>query len=136
MVSRNAIITLAVSGGLVAGILGLSCVKIKSDEYATINRTAGTVDIIVRGYHATPLSSDGPFPKWSRHLQIKINSPALIPDSESKSFSAGLGFSSRHDKVASGTLTIDPKRKVVVVDVKYATTYSFMRINGEYPIRD
>lgn len=120
------------------GIIGFSssCVRITTEEYAAIKRTSGTIDIIVRGFVAGLLTPEGPFPKWSRRLQIKIKNPELISEGRSYTFSANPDFTSRYNKVESGTLTIDFEKNIVILNVKYTDEYSFESINGEYAIRD
>jgi hypothetical protein len=120
------------------GIIGFfsSCTRITTRRDATINRSTGTVDVIVSGFVAAFLTPEGPFPRWSRHLQIIFNDPKQIPETETRTFSAGSDFSSLYNKVSAGSLTIDPGKKVVVVNVRYSSTYWYETINGEYPIRD
>ena len=121
---------------LIAMLFACSCARIATHRYASINPTMNSVGLAVSGYYLCPLSAEGPFPPWSNTVRMQLNPGITLPKSGRKEYVAGTDFSSRYDKVESGTMIVDISNLTVTVRFKYIPEYCRCRVQGTFPLKD
>ena len=123
---------------LTLGIAGFmcSCANIETRRFAAINRADNSIYFQVSGFNSSPLTPEGPFPRWANDLKITMTEGRDIPTTGKREFSAGTDFSERYDAVESGTILLDHDKRQVNVNVKYMKSYRWNRVNGRFPITE
>ena len=127
--------------GLTAVALGCavficSCVNIETKRYAAINRSENSIYLEVSGFNSSPLTVEGPFPRWSNRLKVTIKKDREIPKTGKCVLSAGKDFSAQYNQVESGTIAVDRDNKKVDVKVKYVDSYWWNRVKGRFTITE
>ncbi len=112
-----------------------SCVNVETRRFATIDQPKGTIHLEVSGFNSSPLTPEGPFPRWSNRLDVTLKPGAEIPQAGKREFSAGADFSTQYDQVESGTILVDRDARQVEVKVKYTHSYWWSRVLGRFPIQ-
>jgi hypothetical protein len=123
---------------LITGSLIFLClfINIETRRFAVIDRNARTIQLHVSGFIASPLTPEGPFPRWKHDVKVFIRSGRDIPTTGRHEFQAGSDFSSQYEQVESGILVVDLDLKRIEVKVVYKTSYSWTRVRGLFPIEE
>lgn len=131
-------IVLIVSGLLLSGmaVFLCSCANIATRRFATINRTEGSIYCQISGFNTSPLTAEGPFPRWVNDVKLIISLGHNIPATGMTNFTANSEFVSQYDAVESGSLLVDMDKKQIELNVKYAQSYWWNRAKGRFPITE
>ena len=113
-----------------------SCANIETHRFAAINRAENSIYFQVSGFNSSPLTPEGPFPRWANDLKVTMEKGRGIPTMGNRQFSASTDFSARYNEVESGTMLVDQDKKRIDVNVKYVKSYWWNRAKGRFPITE
>lgn len=111
-----------------------SCANIETRRIAVFDKAQGSIYFLVAGFNTSPITPEGPFPRWSNDLMVNMKPGLEIPQSGKVALSAGIDFTTRYDAVESGVILIDQDEQQIEVNLEYTKTYVWNRVRGLFPI--
>jgi hypothetical protein len=114
---------------------GSSFLQFETKRFAKFE-SDGSILFVVKGFHACPLTPEGPFPEWSNTMRAYFNSPSSLRNANSGEFNLGSDFSSQYGALKSGHISIDRSTNSIVLSGEYSDSYNWSRAIGKFPISD